>query len=1306
MKLIDWNQLELNSNNSKEISFERFCYHYAMLRFKGYGKVTYPYNAAGSEFYMELRKPLMYEGKQYKAGDIIGWQAKFWVNHNDMENTSLAKPRRDELKEGFDKTLRRMSKLALWVVCTPGQFQEDAYGSLQTELASVSSKVDISHWHKAVFEESLIGGERANYQGLFAYYFGRKTIGKERLNQLTADAIESLKRKFDIDLHTATSFETQLLAIIDKGTAQNIIVTKLENLRDRVGRYEKRWIDANGVRTGRRDGALSDDVFDALVAYEKSLIGLAKALLSLLTEDDVDLLCNKGLSIIDSKKEDFLKCALRLSVAAKSDGDSYLEYYTEDILSIKNLIIGYRGDREQSIAHTLKLRDAHYFPVFAKAGYGKTHFACSLASEQMAAGMPVLLLTGGMFCKCDRPQDVLISRLGLDGETTFDELLGMLDMLAEDCGGGRLPVIVDGLNESFPNEVVWRNELPAIIRGFAATKHLVLVTTCREKTEYIQKIYSQPTYEKVENATLLKGIEDFNLLDTIHKYFTKYDISEIRLEAKEIFENPLLLRVFCEVNKGATGITVNEYALTECMKRYSEGLVEKLSISDGAIDRVIRHKVSSGLLTMGKLLWERNTRSVDYFDDFYPVFAEKSEALLDEGLCFQVDNVSTDSGDVKFTYDLLAGYHIANYLVSQSKDSGELKKTLHAPNVYSKLFGAENELHSLAEDINQSLLFLVRLKFGHSLLELVGGDDALKRLFNALDMICASQDERETLHSCLSQPLSLDVKRTVCEYMKDKVSKYNSVTGIASLCPAFLQLGRMEFDTLFHCGFLTYGTLDESVNCIKKYLKEDLFRKDAFVCAVLLTGCFERKYRQEMIEVLVRYAREHPEEYLSNINPLLSLNDPYIREAIFIITHGAIVRCGDVEVTKLAVSLLEADLRQTPSSHVIMLDCADSLFDYAQIVHGIAVDKTVLRVAKHDVWEAEDDKVIWKSGVYDYDFEKYHLRPYSVMGYRNATNYTSDQLSNMVLWRMKQCGYDDEKYSQLRTDHSDRMKYYQGSLERVPFKHVETAQRELLGWMMLNNLVEPEYINSFRISEVEIDPSFPRLKPMRQLISLSYLPKTADDKAEWLAEDPLPWIKGNMERALPGNTGEWVLLTGSFEQKCDDKEAQVFWKVDSGLVYKRSRKKKVGFPALSHNHLFASEIGWREMIPNNNDDYYDPSLGMFILQEYEFSSWDTIRPDIRDFYFPTSQILSDFNLEFRVSDLCCYRNDEKVTAVFQDASSRFFFIKKELIEAILERYDVSLVREIFAEKVDKSHEEGSYRWKNLKEYRETIVYGE
>ena len=223
---IDWNQLELNSNNAKEISFERFCFHYASILFKGYGEMTYPYNAAGSEFYLVLHKPLEYEGRKYKKGDVIGWQAKFWVNHNDLENSSLDKGNRNELVEGLRNTLKRHKNLALWIVCTPGQFLEDYYNKLKAELAAISGSVVISHWHKAVFEASFVGEDRVRYQGLLPYYFGKKVIAKDLLDRLTSVTLDSLKQKFDVDLHTASPFEEQLMGIIDRDKAYATLTGK------------------------------------------------------------------------------------------------------------------------------------------------------------------------------------------------------------------------------------------------------------------------------------------------------------------------------------------------------------------------------------------------------------------------------------------------------------------------------------------------------------------------------------------------------------------------------------------------------------------------------------------------------------------------------------------------------------------------------------------------------------------------------------------------------------------------------------------------------------------------------------------------------------------------------------------------------------------------------------------------------------------------------------------------------------------------------------------------------------------------
>lgn len=123
------------------------------------------------------------------------------------------------------------------------------------------------------------------------------------------------------------------------------------------------------------------------------------------------------------------------------------------------------------------------------------------------------------------------------------------------------------------------------------------------------------------------------------------------------------------------------------MKRYSDSLVDKLSNKDGAIDRILRHELKEGLLKMGEILWERNTRTVDFYKDFYCIFGDVTEALLEEGLCFQVETINEDGGDVKFTYDLLAGYHIASYLVLSTQSVEKLTEVLTEPKTHSLLYG-------------------------------------------------------------------------------------------------------------------------------------------------------------------------------------------------------------------------------------------------------------------------------------------------------------------------------------------------------------------------------------------------------------------------------------------------------------------------------------------------------------------------------------------------------------------------------------------------------------------------------------------
>lgn len=1276
---IDWNQLKQNSN-SKEITFEKFCHQVAVAKFGEYGRMTYPYNMTGSEFFLTLVRPLDYEGMTYPMGAEICWQAKFWVNQNDLENTSLDKKRREELTEGFRKTSEAHPSMALWIVCTPGMVKEKAYEELKSALVGINPNAGITHWHKSVFE-SLFSENEVRYQGIAAFFFGKNYLNNSILSSITNATIESLKRKFDVELHTETAFEHQLMGMVDSQEAEKELKNRLHTLYERLENYEKRW--SVKERKEQRSDTFTGDVLPAFEAYESFLLDLGRKLCSINQKDGLDAMVAAGSGLLKGSYKAFEKITRKLRAAINVERDNIevnsFDYYTEDIKIIKDIIYSGRERRTHSVEYALSLRTDEYFPVFAQAGYGKTHFACAMASKLMSAGQPVLFVAGSRFRHYARPQDALMKLFEVERKLTFEELIGAMDSLAACYSGARMPIIIDGLNESFPGDAAWKEELPLLLEAIRKTEHLFLVTTCREKTEYIQRIYGLDNYEQVEGYILLEGIETINLAETIKKYFEKYEIRDARLISKMPFKNPLLLKIFCEANKGASGLVVNEYSLAECMKHYSNRLVENIARQNDVIDKGVKHDLVKGLSRMGQLQWERNTRTLDYWEDFRTIFNGKTESLIEEGICFQID-INQDDSEVKFTYDMMAGYHIANYLMSCTKDAIELGTLLNDQTVFKKLFGGPDDQHTLSEDIIKSLVYLEAERDHKDLFDLVPEDAALVKILGNLDFICGSEEGRKSLEKRLEIPMGTDLKKSICEMVKEKMVTGQSVFGISSLLPAFLQMNAEEMDMLFHSIFLGYGVMGDAVQCVKKHLQEDVVSADALAATLLFTGTFVHKMRLELIRLVTLYAENHFDWYLPIATVAIKLNDPFIREAVYLSATGAAIRNGSKKIVQQALSLLYDNMRENPTSHIVLLDMLDSLMEYGRSFYSLEVDKGVLYLSKDAVWLMFKDN--WHSSIYEYDFEKYHLRPYSNLPYKAKSPYSSDDLWFMIAGRMKEKGYNDEVYAKREKELSDNCRYWQETIRSMPCKQRDAVQKELVGWLLLKGYIDPEYKGTFRTTEIDIDPSYPAFNPLRNLDTRSYLCR-GDDLENWMKEEPIGVFEKKLCTKLPKSQHKWVLLSGKISQKNEerDRSHSLFWRVTSCLNWNTLGSHTVEDLGATPSHLYAFEIGWREM-KTTEESYYDPGLGVPLLSRYEFSSWDNERDNVPQFYFLDEDICKEFGLEFSLKDLSYYRNGEKVVEVYQSTATSFYYLRQDILEEILAKNNVHLDFEMYVDKTN------------------------
>lgn len=522
-EIINW--AFLKNHGDERLEFEHFCFHVASCMFEDYGKIEYFYNTPGSEFYIELKKPLTFGGKTYNQGDVLGWQAKYWRGAKDDSNSPLDADHKKELRKGFEVSMSYRPNLKLWIVCTPGSFVQKEWDKLVADLRTINCSCDFASWHREIFEDFYLKNS-SQFNGIFKYYFGEKFIGLNTLFEISCTTLEVLKRKYDVELHTASDFESSLLSVVDENVASqkiNGFISRLKKHADNdrkmpiLNTYDWRYSKLSNrfINYYQEDFELRYRLIDKIYSlyYNRdNIVSKAEELLSL-----IDEYCNNRQIRVQIVNEEFQQI---YSQGHDEYGglNDYLTELARRARVLESVLTKDDDFSKENLSSFLLLLSRKYFQVFAKPGYGKTHLACSLTDNMLKRNKPVLFFMGSSFRNCDSFQSLVLERLGLNGSMSFSDMLDCLDFLARvhHC---KLPIIIDGLNETAPNEERWKEELPALKVLLDKHSHLLLVTTCRDKTDYLQAIYGVDNYTEVENHILLNGLVKEDLEVTSSRLF-------------------------------------------------------------------------------------------------------------------------------------------------------------------------------------------------------------------------------------------------------------------------------------------------------------------------------------------------------------------------------------------------------------------------------------------------------------------------------------------------------------------------------------------------------------------------------------------------------------------------------------------------------------------------------------------------------------------------------------------------------------------------------------------------------------------
>lgn len=1315
---IDWNQLERNSE-SKEVGFESFNFQIAWKKYSKYGSFEYDYNTPGSEFYLTLHKDC--EQLNAEKGDIIGWQAKFWLNHKDYNNTTIDSNHRDELVKGFTTSLSYKKDIKTWVICTPGQptntKPHKPKDKLLEELRKVRSELNIMFWNKP-FYEAFYNENPTELSSIFAHYFSTIFIGYDFLKNYSSYRINLLKEKFDTDLYTPGEVDQYIYYAINlkqllKKTSNSCKRLKdvLEKVRANSGleplefkSYKPEYIKN------------SKSLLDTLITISAKIIDKINIVKYISICEDLFLTISKEVHLINELVDKINKPAEireenkgQYSTKDSIKETEYHDYLNSSIDSILYQIKEIYGSLGEILKRNIN--------VFGKAGYGKTNLACSIYDKMTKENIPALLiLASELKSNSQTIKRQILDSLSIDSSMNFLDLLGALNNLGF-LKNTKIPIIIDGLNETTPTADIWSHELNYLIQDIKKHENLVLITTSRES--YVDQVFQKSNYKDVENNYYLDGFDDNNIDLVIDRYLAKYNIRIINKNYdKQLLKNPLLLKIFSITNKGKT-IVFSESNIYQSIENYISELIEKVSIQNKRRNPVLENVIKNSINQFSIKIWEGNSRRIEYLTEFTKIFDPDYDVripwentntykVLDEGIFISREIVGQKEF-VEFTYYLLGGFCIAEAVVFNDSNHEEIINKIKSKEILNKLTNTKNteQNHPLSEDIIKAIIYLFPKYTKQQVFEVFDNDMFTKYSISMINQITSTDEGKNSFSRFISKlDLSSPNMSYFLETILSNVINRDDYGNVSILVNTLLRMDTIQIDLNWSEHARKYSTdlmeylnqIIELCESVEYESQENLLNKLFFIA--LLLSSTNRLLRDTATKALVTIGIKHTNDLFLVFKRLEKIADLYVIDRLFASLCGVIIQVDNKDLTLDIVGFLEKQyLKKLKTSHILILDYVNTIMDFASYKYNYTKDQSYFDTIKLSKWHQDenckkemtgDGKATWGYGPVRMDFAKY------VIGSIASRRYLSDKKTTptlkeclaMVIWRMKELGYSEVIYGELDKEVTKHNTYNRFdntmNIERYGKKYSWIAFFELLGYFVINKLISPVYDKGFRVSRVDIDPTFPKKPPKMQLVTECFLPEHNENIQDWINKDKDTYLEKVYTVNLDTNNEEWILLNCSLEQEgINNTRINIY--VDALLVKNKfikqlltfSKSNYLTYDAPHYYYLFGGEIPWSKNFYCDNDYIEIGNEEIEVLFPYSWYSWESYHSEMNDIdsvAFVSKSIALYLELKYDLRNLFYYTNDGKLaTKYIWDDYSHYLYIRKDLMSKFIMKHDLSLI---------------------------------
>lgn len=1263
--IINWSKLQ-PYKLTKQKSFEQLCYQIAIKLFDNLGIFT-PIDDSGGgdgvEFYLTL-----------KNGQQWGWQAKYYEGSARLNQHN----RKQKIINSLERAIEVHPNLSTWYLCLPLDLTPDETKWFKNELPKhipYNQNILIGEeflWNESFIHEKL---NQPEFNGLKQAFFNELELSAKWFQNAFNNSFTLVGNKFDDLLYVANA-EFEYWSV-------NPILCNEKFREERIKYYPKmlRELYQSGLEKIDSLNYTNDEWRLFFEEYKRGYTEFNEILKQLLPKIEFRYQSITPNQITLLSEDDF-NIELELLFQIEKDLDEFrIKWHETHLVNLSE------KKKEESIIQSKKIwniesvykkiiEELRYYirdssiPEKWRVGYylgnggtGKTNFSIALAKQYLDKQYPAIFIPAIKLTASNPLHEQILSILDIKSIYSFSDFLDCLNELGK-IYNQRVPIILDGLNEAinlngFLNDRL-HLDIPFLENEILQRANVVLITTCR--TSYKKAIWGDVKDDDTRFHSIYGFTNEKDKKRLVRKYFEYYKIqADLSFLSLQRFTKPLYLKIFCEsvnltrkkvkqVTLGYDSIyTIFEKFVTECDLN-----IFKRIQKTGKYPPIVSNKriASKVLIQLAEQLWVYPTRAftleelMKITDSGIEIQYNSSiaKALLDEELLF-IRNWSDGEENIYLTYDLMAGYFIASYLLNTITDY----KTFFNGSAVKTLIGEDFEkLHPNYEDVLDSLCSLLPIK---------------KRIF-VHDLIDKNKEDRNNILQILFET---SIKSTVLlspeyipkkqvELLKKLGDNPKNIVKLISFCEGVLFVSGHPFNFSFWSKILKELSMNERDYTWSEYLRnfrgdfvEDLiteFRSlqeqssltDEQVQKIYLAADFliwtftstNKSLKEKAADALYLFAIKFLNMFLQQYYKSAGINDPTIFEWMNLVLYNVLITITKIseqeyqeyedELKKLATFLSEEVLDAKghyATNHLITRNYTYSIlkllvrkFPKLSLSNSLENLKKQFRTFGTITWEEAEDlnKGEYSDGnsLLDYYFNKEKM-PHIMVGRGNEYNETPEFRSTKakLRWRSYQLGYSFQLFGEIDKQIA-KYKHYEGEsakTERYADKYIDMAFLEYCGYLDgLDKFKSYDDFGYLRTFELKHDPSkidgeAPKM-PNKRFVSVNYI-DTEVTLQNWCTDNTLPDINSYLiiDR-FQEKVGKFVLLDCIVHQNSMTATRQLFFKIDT--IFIKNKFLKTARLAFAEE----TKLGWaKHSTPNTLNIHESEIPDADIIPYNEFISW-------------------------------------------------------------------------------------------------------